>query len=52
MVLRNSYIIIWNALTGSAVTKIERQEEENLHCLLPISRNRLVTGSNSSFLCM
>lgn len=29
---------------------MERQEEENLHCLLPISEDRVVTGSNSSFL--
>jgi len=39
--------------TGASPTlrgSMGRQEEENLHCFLPISKNRLVTGSNSSFL--
>jgi len=29
---------------------IERKEEENLHCLLSINNQRIVTGSNSTFL--
>jgi len=44
-------IILWSVANGSLLSRIERQEEENLHCLLPISKGRLVTGSNSSFLC-
>jgi hypothetical protein len=43
------FLYIWST-DGQEVTKIERQEEENLHCLLPINNNRLVTGSNSSLL--
>eukprot|EP01094_Clydonella_sp_ATCC50884_P004552 TRINITY_DN1358_c0_g1_i2.p1 TRINITY_DN1358_c0_g1~~TRINITY_DN1358_c0_g1_i2.p1 ORF type:complete len:539 (+),score=107.01 TRINITY_DN1358_c0_g1_i2:370-1986(+) len=46
----DSMIYLWRVRDGTAITRIERQEEENLHCLLPIANNSLVTGSNSSFL--
>jgi len=36
--------------TYKATSVIERQEEENLHCMIPIIGNRLITGSNSSLL--
>eukprot|EP01102_Stenamoeba_stenopodia_P001604 TRINITY_DN11434_c0_g1_i2.p1 TRINITY_DN11434_c0_g1~~TRINITY_DN11434_c0_g1_i2.p1 ORF type:complete len:479 (+),score=70.36 TRINITY_DN11434_c0_g1_i2:150-1586(+) len=46
-------ILIWQN-DGELLASIERQEEENLNCLLPImgheSGSRLVTGSNSSLL--
>jgi len=43
------YLCIWKN-SGELVGTIERQEEENLHCLLAIPKNRIITGSNSSIL--
>ena len=43
-------LCIWS-YSGELVSTIERQEEENLYCLLPINNfNKIVTGSNSSLL--
>ena len=44
-------LLIWKN-DGDLVSKIERREEENIQCLLPISNNRIITGSNSSLLRM
>jgi hypothetical protein len=44
-------LIIWRACDGTVIRAIERQEEENLHCLIAIAGNRVVTGSNSTLLC-
>jgi WD40 repeat protein len=35
---------------GTALGVIERQEEENLHCLLYVGNEQLISGSNSSLL--
>ena len=43
------YLYVWNS-DGEQQGRIERQEEENLNCLLYLGNEMVVTGSNSCLL--
>eukprot|EP01122_Echinamoeba_exundans_P014284 TRINITY_DN6435_c0_g1_i1.p1 TRINITY_DN6435_c0_g1~~TRINITY_DN6435_c0_g1_i1.p1 ORF type:complete len:677 (+),score=70.25 TRINITY_DN6435_c0_g1_i1:296-2326(+) len=43
------HIFVWNN-NGELQGKIERQEEENMNCLLVLDDGHIITGSNSSIL--
>lgn len=43
-------ILLWDGATALPLGSIERNEEENMHCMIASKHNRLITGSNSSLL--